>query len=131
MPGKVLLKKHVQKSKYDPLIEEVELSEANPQYAHIRYPNGKETTVSVRHLAPKIDYYKELNSEQNDMHEQSITEPHSTCPDPYEDGSETINVKNDNLNENEQIITETPPNSNESDIKPVLRRSERKKTTTR
>ena len=115
MPGKVLLKKHVQKSKYDPLIEEVELSEANPQYAHIRYPNGKETTVSVRHLAPKIDYYK----------------PHSAHPDPYEDSSETVNVKNDNLNENEQIITETPPNSNESDIKPVLRRSERKKTTTR
>ena len=58
------------------------------------------------------------------MHEQNITEPNSTHPDVYEDSSETVNVKNDKLNENEQIITETPPNSNESGIKPVLRRSE-------
>ena len=62
--GQTLLKKHVRKWKYDPLIEEVELIEANPQYAHIRYPNGKETTVSVWHLALKSDDYKELNSEQ-------------------------------------------------------------------
>ena len=36
-PGQVLLKKHVRKSKYDPLVEEVELIEANPQYAHVRH----------------------------------------------------------------------------------------------
>ena len=63
-PGQVLLKKHFRKSKYNPLIEEVKLIETNSQYAHIRYPNGKETTVSVRHLALKSDDYKELNSEQ-------------------------------------------------------------------
>ena len=121
----MLLKNHVRKSKYDPLIEEIELIEANLQYAHIKYPNGKETTVFVRHLAPKSNDYKELNSEQNDMHEQNITEPNSTHPDVYEDSSETISVNDDNLNENEQIITETPPNSNELDIKPVSSRSER------
>ena len=97
-PGQVLLKKHVRKSKYDPLIEEVELIEANPPYAHIRYPNVKETFVSVRYLALKNDDYKELNSEQNDIQEQNITEPNCTHPDVYEDSSETINVKNDNLN---------------------------------
>ena len=86
---------------------------------------SKSTTVSVRHLAPKGDDYNELNSEQNDMHEQNITEPNSTQSDVYQDNSETINVTDDNLNENEQIITETPPNSNELDIKPVFRRSER------
>ena len=59
------------------------------------------------------------------MHEQNITEPNSTQSDVYQDNSETINVTDDNLNENEQIITETPPNSNELDIKPVFRRSER------
>ena len=115
-PGQVLLKKHVRKSKYDPLIE---LTEANPQYAHIEYPNGKETTVSARHLAPKRDDYKELNSEQNDTQEQYFTEANSTHPDAYEDSSETINADDDILNENEQIVTETAPNSNESDIKPV------------
>ena len=53
-PGPVLLRKHVRSSKYDPLTEEVELISANPNYAHIRKPNGQETTVSVRDLAPGV-----------------------------------------------------------------------------
>ncbi|KRX64713.1 hypothetical protein T06_6567 [Trichinella sp. T6] len=35
--------------KHDPLVEEVELLEANPKYAHVRLTYGRE---SVRHLAP-------------------------------------------------------------------------------
>lgn len=54
-PGPVLLKRHVRHSKTEPLVDEVELLEANPQYAHIRYPDGRETTVSIRHLAPAGD----------------------------------------------------------------------------
>ena len=52
MPGKVLLKRAVRHSKHDPLVDEVQLIEANPNYAHVRLPDGRETTVSVRHLAP-------------------------------------------------------------------------------
>ena len=52
-PGTVLMKRHVRNySKYDPLVEEVELIESNPEYAYVRYPDGKESTVSMRHLAP-------------------------------------------------------------------------------
>ena len=51
-PGPVLLKRHVRNSKYDPLVDEAELIEANPQYAHVRLCNGRETTVSLRDLAP-------------------------------------------------------------------------------
>ncbi len=51
-PGPVLLKKHVRNSKYDALVDEAELIEANPQYAHVRLGNGRETTVSLRDLAP-------------------------------------------------------------------------------
>ncbi|TPP56963.1 hypothetical protein FGIG_07243 [Fasciola gigantica] len=40
-------------TKYDPLQEEVELLHCNLHYAHIRYPDGNEDTVSVRHLDPK------------------------------------------------------------------------------
>lgn len=47
--------------------------EANPQYAHIWYPNGKKTTIPDQNLVPKGNDYKELNSEQNDMYEQNIT----------------------------------------------------------
>lgn len=51
-PGPVLLKRHIRTSKTDPLVEEVELLQANPHYAHIRTQKGEETTVSTRHLAP-------------------------------------------------------------------------------
>ena len=51
-PGPVLVKKHVRNSKYDDLVDEAELIEANPQYAHIRLSSGRETTVSLRDLAP-------------------------------------------------------------------------------
>ncbi len=51
-PGPVLLKRHVRTSKIYPLVDEVELLQANPQYAHIRHADGRETTVSIRHLAP-------------------------------------------------------------------------------
>ena len=34
-PGPVLLKRHVRLSKYDPLVDKVDLIEANPSYAHI------------------------------------------------------------------------------------------------
>ncbi len=51
-PGPVLLKNHVRKSKYDPLVQEVDLLEANPQYAYVKMPDGREVTVSTRHLAP-------------------------------------------------------------------------------
>lgn len=51
-PGPVYLKRHVRNSKYDPIVDEVELIEANPEYAHVRFPNGRESTVSLRDLAP-------------------------------------------------------------------------------
>lgn len=40
-PGPVLLKRLV-RNYYDSLTDEVDLLEANPHYAHVRFPNGKE-----------------------------------------------------------------------------------------
>ena len=51
-PGTVFMKRPVRQSKYEPMVEKVELIDANPEYAHVRLPDGRETTVSVRHLAP-------------------------------------------------------------------------------
>ena len=51
-PGPVLLHRFVRKSKYDPLVDKVELLEANQQYANIQHPDGRESTVSFRDLAP-------------------------------------------------------------------------------
>ncbi|KAG5886219.1 hypothetical protein JTB14_006414 [Gonioctena quinquepunctata] len=46
------MKKQVRASKHDPLVEEVESIESNEEYASVRLANGRETTVSIRHLAP-------------------------------------------------------------------------------
>lgn len=50
-PGPALLRRHV-RNKDDPLVEKVELLEANPSYAYIKFDSGRETTVSLRDLAP-------------------------------------------------------------------------------
>lgn len=54
-PGTVLMKRHVRASKYEPLVDEVELLHSNIDYAHVRLPNGRESTVSTKHLAPTGD----------------------------------------------------------------------------
>ena len=53
-PPTVLIKRHVRSSKFNPLTDEVHLIEANPQYAHVQYPDEKEDTVALKHLAPKL-----------------------------------------------------------------------------
>ena len=52
-PGPLYMKRQVHTSKMDPRVEEVELLQANPHYAQVRYPDGRETTVATKHLAPK------------------------------------------------------------------------------
>ena len=51
-PGPVLLRRIKRSSKYEPIVDQVELLEANTQYAFIRYPDGRESTVSLHDLAP-------------------------------------------------------------------------------
>lgn len=51
-PGPIFLKQHVRGSKYDPVVEPVTLLHGNAEYSHVRMPDGRETTVSSRHLAP-------------------------------------------------------------------------------
>ena len=52
-PGPVQMKNLVLMNKYEPLVQEVELIEANPNYVHVKLDDGRETSVSIRHLAPK------------------------------------------------------------------------------
>lgn len=47
------LKRQARTSKMEPLVDEVYLLQANPHYAHVRYPDGRETTATSKHLAPK------------------------------------------------------------------------------
>ena len=54
----------MRQGKTEPLIDEMELLQANPKYACVRYPDGRETTGSIRHLAPTGD--KTECEQQND-----------------------------------------------------------------
>ncbi|XP_076803121.1 uncharacterized protein LOC143447076 [Clavelina lepadiformis] len=51
-PNKVYLRRFVRNSKYDPLVDEVELIDTNPTYARVRRPDGQESTVSLNDLSP-------------------------------------------------------------------------------
>jgi len=51
-PNTVLLKRFVQ-NKSERLCDEVELLDANPKTALVRFPNRRESTVSVSDLAPR------------------------------------------------------------------------------
>ena len=51
-PGPVLLRRFVRTSKNYPLVDQVELRDVNPMYANVRYMDCRESTVSLRDLAP-------------------------------------------------------------------------------
>ena len=51
-PGPINVKHHV-RNKDEPLVDEAELLEINPSYAHVRLKDERETTVSIRDLSPR------------------------------------------------------------------------------
>ena len=51
-PGPVMLRKFLRNHKNDDLVEEVQLLDANPQYANICYRDGRESSVSLSDLSP-------------------------------------------------------------------------------
>ena len=65
-PGLVFLKRHVRLSKYDPLVDQVKLIEANPSCAHIQHKNGLQSTVSLQDLVPITDSNNETLQEHLD-----------------------------------------------------------------
>ena len=90
-PGPVLLKRHVRHSKYEPLVDRVHLLEANPQYAHVKMPNGRETTVSIRHLAPVSSNEIGTSTDEKSTEEQSpplpLPETQQELPPTYQRSS--------------------------------------------
>ena len=48
----MLLKRFVRNNKTDPYVDQVELLNSHLTYAHIKYPSGRESTVSVHDLDP-------------------------------------------------------------------------------
>ena len=65
-------------------METVEILEVNPNYAHVRFNNGRETTVSWRHIAPLGDGMNSLDTEPDPMsgdpQELDVPNPFNTPP---------------------------------------------------
>lgn len=124
-PGPVLVKRHVQQSKYDPIVEEADLLDANPQYAHVRFSDGRESTVSLRDLAPRgdetrtedgmglVETVKDAGGQPSVVSPQDDCKPHDS-PDSKDYSSPDI-----------PDSVRAPDHDKESDPPPVLRRSER------
>ena len=65
-PGTVLLKKYVRLCKSDPLVVPVQLLEANPSFSYVKFPDGRESTVSTGDLAdPGELIYSTLDTAPN------------------------------------------------------------------
>ena len=131
--SRVLLKRHVRASKYDPLVDEVELIEANHQYAHIRHPDGRESTVSTHDLAPAGD------TPEDDMRAvpyqitQPVTDPPTDSPaDPPTDPpvNDALTETNTNAapahNITPGVDLDTPADASTNRM-PDLRRSQRQR----
>ena len=79
-PGPVLFKRFARASKFVPLVDKVELIEANPRYARVRFSDGTKDTLSNKRFAPSgdaVDSPIEIEHLQNDngrnasVHDQS------------------------------------------------------------
>ena len=51
-PGLLFLLQFTRHLKNDPLVLEIKLLDVNPTYAHIRYGDGRESSVTLHDLAP-------------------------------------------------------------------------------
>ena len=84
-PGPVLLRNHV-RNKGDPLCYEVDFLESNQQFTQVRFPDGRESTVSTKDLAP----YPSTKEPTRISHEEQPSSPNSL--DPPDQSLDNINL---------------------------------------
>ncbi|KAL3275919.1 hypothetical protein HHI36_020655 [Cryptolaemus montrouzieri] len=82
----VYLRCPVRNSKFDPFVKEVTLSEGNAEYAYIKHPDGRESIVSTRHLAPMRKDEKETLPDST-MTDAELSEPQDRITSQENDGS--------------------------------------------
>ena len=119
-PGPVILKRHVRNSKTDSLVGEVDLLEANSHYAHVRFPDGRETTVATKHLAPMVE-----STEDSEEH-NSLSIETDYSEDQNDPTSSTDSSVTSPTGSNTSTDSTANDKSSPADVNPVpLRRSNR------
>lgn len=102
-PGPVLLKRHVRTSKYDSVVDKVDLLHATPNYAIVRMPNGRESTVSLKDIAPCV-----TDTCINESLAENVKQDFKTCDVTRNLGQEE-NEKCD-ANDNTSVVKDTADN---------------------
>ena len=115
------MRRHARSSKYEPLVEKVDLIHATSQYAYVRYKNGRETSVSLRDVAP-------IPLENKSDRLSPLTKKNSTSRNNeavFEDIKTSIPSENITPHEEALAPENTPKNPLKSDDIPIPRRSSR------
>ena len=97
-PGLVLLRGCIRTSKSSPLVDQVDLIDSNQSFACIRYPDGRESTVSVQDLAPYPAGTETLSPHQTSQ-QSSIEIP------PKPASVELTDMQNESSVSSEVVIT--------------------------
>ena len=126
--SKALMKRHANRSKYDPIVEEVELLEVNPSTSHVRTEQGVEMTVSNKHLAP-------IGGDPLPHAYDNIVPTENVINEACDSNSEEVNADGDNniiddvtdkpIRLIKPVICLRRENIDMSKTKPILRRSGR------
>ena len=107
---------NVRHSKYDPIVDdEIDLL-ANPQYAFAKLPDGRETTVSTKQLAPAGDV------ETNLLNNVEINSEYCLSKDAVDADSYVKEYTSQNYEQVSELDVHPPPPP-----PPTLRRSKRVK----
>ena len=126
-PGPVL--RSFVRNKNEPLVDEVEFMEENSNFAQICFPDGKEPTVSLTHLAPcpsetttipkSTTYHNEIMDD-----EQPTTTSKSF---PFHNCQRHESISSDTVDNSLPIVTTSPYHSTDSLLSQplALRRSSR------
>ena len=105
-PGPVLLKRFV-RNKTDPYVDQVEHLNSNPTYANIKYSSGRESSVSVRDLAPCPEAELPPESSTMEPNKSSLVFPiqeEGTTSDEDVDGVRQLRRSEWTRNEQENLL---------------------------
>ncbi|XP_068246856.1 uncharacterized protein [Palaemon carinicauda] len=128
--GPALLRRQVRHSKNDPLVDEVEIVEANPEYAHVKFPDGRESTVSLRHLAPLSGDGSSCveaprSSLPQSLESLGISESEVRRPDARASSEPGLQEVTHDVTSGKSAVQELPAASGQGTTPVPLRRSER------
>lgn len=98
--GPALLRKFVRLRKSDPLLEPVDIISATPNFARIRFPDGRQSTVSTEDLVPTP-----VTDPSSTNLESPVSPDHGTSPD---------STTPSNIREPELIDQQETPKNNTS-----------------